>query len=174
MREHGYVHERYPATARPAESLSSQLTFALKHEGVHLEFLARLFTHVPSDELEAWIAAEPTGQYARRAGFFYEFLTGRRLDFPGVLAGNYVAALDETLYLTSRRATNNRRWRVRDNLPGTRDFCPVVLRAAEVRQAEQYRCAEHLAALEAEFGVDILQRRACRPPVGDGTGSLAG
>jgi len=47
------------------------------------------------------MAAEPTGQYARRAGFFYEYLTGRRLDFPSVTAGNYVAALDSQAYVTA-------------------------------------------------------------------------
>lgn len=160
VRENGYVHEQYPAAARPAESLPGHLTFALKHEGIHLELLARLFARVPSGELEAWVAAEPTGQYARRAGFFYEFLTDRQLDFPGVVAGNYVTALDESTYLTSGRPTNNQRWRVRDNLPGSREFCPMVLRTPTVQQAEQYQCAEHLAALEAEFGVDVLQRSA--------------
>jgi len=160
VRENGYVHEQYPPVARPAESLAGHLTFALKHEGVHLEFLARLFGAAPVAELEAWVAAEPTGQYARRAGFFYEHLTGRVLDFPGVAAGNYVTALDEEIYLTSSHSTNNQRWRVRDNLPGSRDFCPMVLRTPAVRQAELYACAEHLAALEAEFGADILQRSA--------------
>ncbi|WP_229722775.1 Fic family protein [Xylophilus rhododendri] len=160
LRENGYVHEQYPPATRPAASLAGHLTFALKHEGVHLEFLARLFDAAPAVELEAWIAAEPTGQYARRAGFFYEYLTGRVLDFAGVAAGNYVSALDEERYLTSSRSTNNQRWRVRDNLPGSRDFCPVVLRTPAVRQAERYACAEHLAALEAEFGADILQRSA--------------
>ncbi|MCW5238563.1 hypothetical protein D5047_20880 [Verminephrobacter eiseniae] len=53
------------------------MTFTPKHEGVHLEFLARLFGVVPANEIEDWIAAEPTGQYARRAGFFYA-LTDRQ------------------------------------------------------------------------------------------------
>lgn len=160
VRDNGYVHEQYPPAARPVASLAGHLTFALKHEGVHLEFLARLFDAAPAAELEAWVAAEPTGQYARRAGFFYEYLTGRRLDVPGVAAGNYVTALDEQTYLTATRSTNNQRWRVRDNLPGSRDLCPTVLRTPAVRQAETYACAEHLAALEAEFGADILQRSA--------------
>ncbi|MFT4103565.1 MAG: Fic family protein, partial [Burkholderiaceae bacterium] len=160
MRENGYVREQYPPTARPAESLAGHMTFALKHEGIHLEFLTRLFDAVPAAELEAWVATEPTGQYARRAGFFYEYLTGRMLDFPGVTAGNYVTALDEEAYLTSFQSTNNQRWRVRDNLPGSRAFCPIVLRTPGVRHTEQYNCAEHLAALETEFGADILQRSA--------------
>lgn len=103
VREEGYVHEYYPPGARPADTLAGHLTFVLKHEGTHLEFLTRLFDVLPPAELQAWVAAEPTGRYARRAGFFYEFLTGRTLAFPGVVAGNYVTALDEERYLTARR-----------------------------------------------------------------------
>jgi hypothetical protein len=157
-REDGYVHEYYPAASRPVDTFAGHLAFALKHEGVHLEFLARLFDRVPAEQLEAWIEAEPTGQYARRAGFFYELLTGQRLGFAGVASGNYVAALDEKTYLTASKAENNPRWRVRDNLPGTRDYCPMVLRTERVKQVESYNCAHQLNALEVEFGADLLQR----------------
>ncbi len=160
VREGGYVREFYTPVARPANTLAGHLAFALKHEGIHLEFLARLFEVAPAADLEAWIVAEPTGQYARRAGFLYEYLTGRQLAFPGVATGNYVTALDEKTYLTASQPVNNPRWRVRDNLPGTRDYCPLVLRTARVRQAEQYDCAQHLADLEVEFGADVLQRSA--------------
>ncbi len=160
VREDGYVHEFYTPVARPANTLAGHLAFALKHEGIHLEFLARLFEVALVADLEAWIAAEPTGQYARRSGFLYEYLTGRQLAFPGVATGNYVTALDEKTYLTASQPVNNPRWRVRDNLPGTRDYCPLVLRTARVRQAEQYDCARHLANLEVEFGADVLQRSA--------------
>lgn len=81
VRENGHVPEYHPAVARPRDTLAGHLTFALKHEGIHLEFLARLFEVVPAAQVEAWVAAEPTGQYARRTGFFYEFLTGRHLAF---------------------------------------------------------------------------------------------
>lgn len=88
VREDGFVREQYPASVRPAETLAGHLTFAFKHEGLHLEFLARLFQRLPPTDLEAWIALEPTGQYARRAGFFYELLTGQTLDCSGVTVGN--------------------------------------------------------------------------------------
>ncbi|MDB5998493.1 MAG: hypothetical protein JWP52_192 [Rhizobacter sp.] len=156
----GYAHEVYPSAAKPADTVAAHLTFALKREGIHLEFLARLFDVLPAAELEAWIAAEPTGQYARRGCFFYEFLTGRRLAFSGVVTGNYVTALDEAAYVTAAHPVNNPRWRVRDNLPGTRDYCPTVLRTERVLAAEQYDCTRHLADLEIEFGADTLQRSA--------------
>lgn len=158
VRENGCIYEHYQPGAKPADTLEGHLAFALKHERLHLEFLARLFEVIPASDLEAWIAAEPTGQYARRAGFFYEYLTSRQLAFAGVTAGNYVTALDADAYMTASQPSNNPRWRVRDNLPGTHDYCPLVLRTARVREAEQYNCAQHLADLEAEFGTDVLQR----------------
>ena len=173
VREDGYVHETYPAAAKPNDTFAGHLTFALKHEGVHLEFLARLFAVVPMAELERWIAAEPTGQYARRAGFFYEWLTGRQLSFAGPATGNYVPALDPDRYLTASQPTNHPRWRVRDNLPGTRTYCPLVSRTARVRAIEQYSCAQHLADLETEFGSEVLQRSAVWLTVKESRASFA-
>jgi hypothetical protein len=43
-------------------SVAGHLSFALKHEGIHLETLSRLFAAVPAPEIEAWIRGEPTGQ----------------------------------------------------------------------------------------------------------------
>lgn len=160
VREAGYAKEFYQATSRPADTLAGHLTFALKREGVHLEFLTRLFEALEPAELDAWVSSEPTGQYARRAAFFYEHLTGRRLRFAGVEAGSYVPALDPELCFTAARPVNVPRWRIRDNLPGTHDWCPTVLRTERVRAAEQYDCAKQLAELGAEFGVDMLQRSA--------------
>ena len=158
VREDGYVHEYYPPAGKPADNFAGHLAFAFKHEGIHLEFLARLFEASPVTELEDWVTAEPTGRYARRAGFFYEYLTGRQLAFPGVMAGNYVSALDEAYYLTASQAVNNPRWRVRDNLPGSRAYCPLVQRTARVQRAEQYNCGQQLVNLELEFGADVLRR----------------
>lgn len=72
--------ETYSRTVRPDPTTASHLSFALKHELVNLEFLARLFSIIDQAVLEDWIRSEPTGAYARRAGFLFEWLTGRRLD----------------------------------------------------------------------------------------------
>lgn len=173
VREPGRTHEFFPASARPADGMAGHLAFALKHEGVHLEFLARLYAKAPIDELERWIASEPTGQYARRAGFFYEFLTERQLAFPGVTSGNYVHALDDDAYVTASAADNNPRWRVRNNLPGTRAYCPLIARTEHVRRAETYPCAERLRALEIEYGSDLLVRSAVWLTVKESRASFA-
>jgi hypothetical protein len=156
--------EVYPESYRPDSTLSGHFTFAFKYEGIHLEFLARLF-RLPEVKqgLEQWIAREPTGAFARRACFFYEWLMPDLLDFlPGAARGNYVDALNPDEYVTGRAPpsikSNNPRWRVRDNLPGNRDFCPLIRRVEAVKAAEQYDVAAKLAALEADYGLDLIQR----------------
>ncbi|QBJ76915.1 Fic family protein [Aquitalea sp. USM4] len=154
----GVRREVYTEHYRPQANLADQLTFAFKYEGIHLEFLARL-AQLPGvkQALEEWIAREPTGAYARRAGFYYEWLTGEQLAFAGVSKGNYVDALDAELFVTGS-PVNNARWRVRDNLPGNRDFCPIIWRSPAVRAAESYDIPQHLAALEADYGIDLVLR----------------
>ncbi len=158
----GFVHEFYPASFRPQSNLRGHLTFALKHEGLHLECLARLFAVLASEELVEWLENEPTGAYARRVGFFYEFLTEKTLPVADVASGAYVDALDAKQYfcLEESQASSNKRWRVRNNLLGTPQFCPLVLRTPAVKHAENYDCARALAELQTEFGTDILLRSA--------------
>jgi hypothetical protein len=152
--------ETYPVAQRPEGTIADHLTFALKHEVVNLEFLYRLFAAIDQRELETWILNERTGAYARRAGFFFEWLTGRRLDVPDLTIGNYVDALDPGAYLVAARATNVQRWRVRDNMPGTSEFCPIIERTQAVARIEGYDCAQALLQLEREYGADLLMRSA--------------
>jgi len=152
--------ETYTPATRPEPTIVSHLAFGLKHELVNLEFLARLFATLDKRLLEDWIRNEPTGAYARRAGFLYEWMTGRALALPDTPAGNYVDALDPKAFVVASRPVNVQRWRVRDNLPGTRDFCPTVRRTEAVRKLEEYDCGAALEALEVQFGADILMRSA--------------
>jgi hypothetical protein len=66
---------------RPAATLRAHLTFHLKHEVPHFELMARLFARCDPAELASWVADEPTGQYARRAAFLFEFGTEPLLRF---------------------------------------------------------------------------------------------
>ena len=89
------ITETFVEAMRPTASLRGHLTFHLKHEVPHLEMLSRLFEQLDTAELEAWIQHEPSGQYARRAGFLYEWLTGRELKAGAAIGGAYVSVLDD-------------------------------------------------------------------------------
>ncbi len=154
------ILNQYPAVYRPADSFTGHFEFGLKYEEIHLEFFARLFAACGPEPLERWCRAEPFGQYARRAGFFYEWLTGHRLDVPDLAAGTYVDAVSADAYLTRTEAVRERRWRINNNLPGTPAFCPLVRRTPALGQALQFDPFGAIAELDRQFGEDVLMRAA--------------
>lgn len=158
----GFYLETYPEAMRPEAKPAAHLQFHLRHEVPHLEFLSRLFTRSGPDFVQAWVTLEPTGQYARRAAFLYEWLTGQALEVPQRLGGNYVNAIDDSKLVaaSSEKAVKVQRWRVNDNLPGTRHFCPLVVKTDSVMQAAHLDIAHLYSQLTAEFGEDLLMRAA--------------
>ena len=66
----------------PGEDFAAHLSFALRHEPIDLLILKRLFEAVPTDVIQNFVRAAPTGAPSRRAWMFYELLTGRTLDIP--------------------------------------------------------------------------------------------
>lgn len=91
---------------RPAAEPAAHLPFHLRHEVPHLEFLSRLFARTGPDVVQAWVETEPTGQYARRAAFLYEWLTGDTLSVPERIGGNYHDALDSAKLVAASAASN--------------------------------------------------------------------
>lgn len=87
----------------------------------------------------------------------YQWLMPKTLNVAGVSKGNYIDALDPERFIAGR-PVNKPRWRVRDNLPGSREFCPAVWRTDEVLQAESYDIPAQLAQLEADYGIDLILR----------------
>ncbi len=129
--------QTYVENMRPNPSLRGHLTFHLKHEIPHLELLSRLFAIIDPQELISWIEDEPTGQYARRVGFLYEFLTDNTLQIKAEVAGAYVEVIDPEILVAASagHSVSNRRWRVWNNLPGNRAFCPIVRKTGELHKA---------------------------------------
>lgn len=126
----------------PRPTLEGHLTFALKYEGLHLAVLKRLFLAAGPAEIEALVRARPTGSYARRIWFLYEWLTGSCVDLPDATAGRYVPAVNPDQQWAVP-GVNSPRHRVRDNLPGTPAFCPLMFRTE---------------ALERFVAMDLQQR----------------
>ena len=158
----GFRLETYTEPMRPAANPAAHLQFHLRHEVPHLEFLARLFQRTGPDFVHRWVTDEPTGQYARRAAFLYEWLTGDFLRVPERLGGSYIDAIDDAkLVAASRnRAVKVQRWRVNDNLPGTPAFCPIVGKTDGVKGASSLDVSRLFLELTAEFGEDLLLRAA--------------
>lgn len=160
--EDGYRLETYPVNMRPVPDFSSHLQFHLRHEVPNLEFLIRLFTKVGAAPVQGWLDTEPTGQYARRSAFLFEWLTGERLQAPEPIGGKYVDAINADLMVAAspEQAVKVPRWRVNDNLPGSSYFCPIVVKTAAVKSAADLDVPYLFSQLTAEFGEALLLRAA--------------
>ena len=162
----------YTPRHAPAADLGGHLTFALKYEGLDLGVLKALFQAAGPAALEAIVRATPTGGYARRAWFLYEWLLGARLALPDADKGAYALVVDPSLQWTAP-ATTSPRHRVKNNLPGTPLFCPMItwtdtLRALTARNLQARACAA-----VAEVPVDLLARTAAFLLLKDSKSSFA-
>lgn len=121
---------------QPAADLASQLTYAFRYEGIDLAALFALFTAIGGDEIAAIVRSAPTGTFARRAWFLFEWLTGTRLDVPDAGKVRLVPVLDPSMQCALASATPSTRHKVANNLPGTPAFCPLVRRTAAMQAFE--------------------------------------
>jgi len=144
---------------RPEDTLAGHLIFALKNEGIDLAVLNALFAVVPVSDIVGIIKGEPTGGYSRRVWFLYEWLTDQKLDIPDATAGNYVDALDSAFQYASS-PTVSKRHRVRNNLPGTRNFCPLIRRTPKLETLIAERLDLKAKKSLGTVHADILSRAA--------------
>lgn len=140
------------------DTLYKQLVFALKYEGINLLFFKKLFEKLLPVEVENLVQIEPQGQYCRKLWFLYEWLMDCKLSIPDLKSGNYVPVLDTELQFAIADGEKMKRHRIINNLPGTRDFCPLIRKTAKL---EQYIASDLLAQNDENLkGIrrDILLR----------------
>ena len=109
----------------PEDSLAGNLVFAFKYEGIDLGVLSSLFKVVSGDEIKSIVLNEPYGKYARKLWFLYEWLTGVNLDIGDLKKGNFENLIDERLQSPGVTVKSSRH-RINNNLPGVRNFCPLI------------------------------------------------
>lgn len=143
----------------PSADLCGHLTFALKYEGLDLAVLKRLFAATAAAPIEELVRAQPTGRYARRIWFLYEWLTGSQLDLPNADQGSYVLVVDPDQQWAGTAETSPRH-RVKNNLPGTPAFCPLVFRTAQLDEFAAMDLVSRAQHAVAAVPKDLLSRAA--------------
>jgi len=119
---------------QPRETLYDQLTFAIKYEGINLLLFKKLFEKLDNSIIEEWVKNEPLSQYSRKLWFLREWLMQSRIDVPDLKDGNYVLLIDEKLQYGSTIYINSSRHRIKNNLPGTINFCPLVFKTTVIEE----------------------------------------
>lgn len=114
----------------------SQIEFALKHEGMHLELFSLLFQKIEKSAVENYIASYPTGKTARKIWFLYEYLTEDVLSLENAQGGSYVPLLDPDQYFTAS-PVRSKRHLIFNNLLGSKEFCPLIRRTDFITRYEE-------------------------------------
>ncbi|CAL4869294.1 hypothetical protein MMA231_03586 (plasmid) [Asticcacaulis sp. MM231] len=160
-------HRRYDAeewmvfTPRhaPEETLQGHVMFALRHEALDLAVLRALFMAVGPKDIEKIIVSEPTGKHSRRLWFIYEWLMQARLDIPDSQVTNFVDLLDSDIQYPGA-AEPSKRHRVRNNLPGVPEFCPLIRRTQKLDALMSSNLKEKAAQALGQVHPDVLARAA--------------
>ncbi len=113
---------------QPRDTLYDHLVFALKHEGVNLLVLKKLYERLPENEAVNLFQQEPLGQYSRRLWFLYEWLLDKSLPIPDLKSGNYISVVNLSQQYALTTGEKSSRHRITNNLPGVRAFCPLIRR----------------------------------------------
>ncbi|THV15793.1 Fic family protein [Rhizobium rhizophilum] len=144
---------------QPANTLGAHLTFALRYEGLDLLVLKALFRATGPEPIADIVRMAPTGSYARRIWFLYEWLLQEQLDLPDATTGTYALVVDPEQQWAIT-GSNSTRHRVRNNLPGTAQFCPMVFRTQTLNAFVHRNLAAQASRLIANVPADLLARTA--------------
>ena len=158
---------------RPLDTFEAQLVFALKWEGVDLGVLAALFKAVDPREIAAMVRATPTGVFARRTWFLYEWLIGRELDVPDPGKVRVVAVVDPQQQVALQKGVPSPRHKVIDNLPGTRGFCPMVRWTPDLKTAVAKGLDTRAREIIGRTRKDLVTRAAAFLLLSDSKSSFA-
>ena len=156
--QEGQVESVYPLSYWPGESTGDHLEFALKYDGVNLGILSALFAVVPEEEISGWISSKPTGKYARRIWFLFEFISGRELPLPDLTKGNYIDLLEPDRYYTTALGRRIQRQRVIDNLLGGRSFSPIIRRTDRLVAMEKINLHQRCEEIVTRYSPELLRR----------------
>lgn len=145
---------------QPADTLTGHLVFALKYEGVNLLFFKKLFERIDQSEVVTIIMSEYSGQYMRKIWFLYEWLMQKKLPIADLTFKNSIPLLDDKLQYASTLSINSSRHRIRNNLPGTVNFCPLIRRTEKLEDYISRNLAKKTVEVIHGIHKDILLRTA--------------
>ncbi len=161
----GQPLEEFARSYEPEPTALGHLRFSLRYEGLNLQVLALLFQQLGAEEIEAALRQQPKAALTRRVAYLFEWLTDRTLTLPEGALGTklrYVPVLDESLQFGLTLAASPRvdKYKIIDNLPGTRQFCPLVRKIAYLATMADKGLKERTQATLAKYDPKLVMRAA--------------
>lgn len=157
---------------KPGSDISSHLTFALKYEGIDLYILKSVFKCFGEEPVLDMIKNQPTSQYTRRIWFLYEWLMNVKLNVPDLKTGTYVEIVNPKFQYTGP-SVNSTRHRIKNNLPGTRAFCPMIQRTDKLERYISKGLSNKIEKGLSKQNKDLVRRTAAFLLLKDSQASFA-
>lgn len=156
----------------PSKDEIAHLVFALKYEGINLLILKEFFLYAGGGLVKTMMKKEPTSQYSRRVWFLYEWLLGEQLDIPDLKVGTYVEIINPKIQYEGS-IENSTRHRVKNNLPGTPEFCPLIRRTEKLEKFTSTKFPELMEKGLKGRNKDLIRRTAAFLLLKDSKASFA-
>ena len=135
------------------------LVFAIKHEYIDLLSLKRILENIEIKEIESYIRSKPTGIYARKIWFFYEWFNEKQLNIPDCNKCKIIDILDDKKYFVGEGILY-RRYRLRNNLLGNKLFSPIIRRTEKLEEFIRLNLKEKTATVINKVSVSLVERAA--------------
>ncbi|MES2615184.1 MAG: Fic family protein [Bdellovibrionota bacterium] len=135
----------------------AHLEFALKYEGINLEIITAFFKKIKFTEVIKYIQKQPTGIYARKMWYLYEFLTEQQLDIQDCQRIKYVDLLDPKIYFTGKIIKSSRH-AINNNLLGNKNFCPFVRRTKVLETYIELNLSDKVNYLLKKYDAKFVSR----------------
>ena len=169
-------YQLYPSIYRPAEDLFSQLTFALKYEGINLLVLKKTFEEIDMGLVKTYISSN-SGIYVRRIWYLYEWLLDAKLDIKDAKKQiNYALLADPKVQFTTTNKelqTRSERHRITNNLLGTLGYCPQVYVTAKIRDYQVLKLETEHKQFGSKLNSSMLRRASAYLLLKDSKASFA-
>ncbi|MBL4649264.1 MAG: Fic family protein [Aureispira sp.] len=139
-----------------ADTSMSHLEFALKYDDLNLAFIKEVFTCLDYQIILDYIHENPNSKYSRVIGYLYEFTMSKSIE-ANVTTTKYEDILDSSRYVTGNSIKISK-WKVNDNFLGTKKFCPIIRRTAELSELLNWNIEKAIEDLKEEYSPDIFRR----------------
>ena len=156
----------------PGDKDVEHLVFALKHEIFDLLSLKRILNVLPQRDIEHYIQSSPTGIYARKIWFLYEWLKETELNLENCPKCQTVPLLDPEKYFASR-GVYSKRHRVKNNLLGFKQFSPTIRKTHLLQEFVQSGLRDKIDAVIGKVGKSLIARAASFMLLADSKASFA-
>lgn len=141
-------------------TIQAHLNFAMRYEDIDLLVLKRVLKALPVEAIEQYVQSAPNSGLTRRAWYLYELLTGKKLAVPDAPNVTSVDLLNTEKYFTKSSGTLSRRHRVRDNLLGTANFCPVIRKTESLKSCVESDLSKSALNIIGRVSKSVISRAA--------------